>query len=180
MKAMRRILYIVGVALIVAGLLTSIEGTVLLNDSSQQFQLHFRSLGNGLYASNNISMVGSDGLLYISNNSTELHLIPSTDIQDVNMNNLQSYTIAPNNESTIQVGKYDYTVSTGEFFTNLTGTYAVVTPWNNFTLYYSLPGKMNRLDEELYTPLLVSGTAMWIGGTCLVVFASLGRDKRSK
>jgi len=82
-------------------LLISIWGTLLLDNSSQQIRVTLRNIGNGLYASENISMTGTDGLLYISNSSSTVHLIQSNYLSEINQNNIANYSIKPVKTSTV-------------------------------------------------------------------------------
>ncbi|MEM3852547.1 MAG: hypothetical protein QXP70_06055 [Methanomassiliicoccales archaeon] len=175
---MRKWVAITGVVLIVAGLLASLDATALLNDSSVQYKVHFSNYGGGMLVSQTIDMTGSDGLLYVSNNSTSLYLIPVSDIQGAAAGNLSRYAIQPSPAGTLTVGGYDFTVSTGEFFANLTGSYALVTYNDNFTsLYYALPGNINHVAATFYGPLLAGGTALWIAGLGLSTYGLLARKK---
>jgi len=173
-----RLLILIGTVLIVAGLLISIWGTLLLDNSSQQIRVTLRNIGNGLYASENISMTGTDGLLYISNSSSTVHLIQSNYLSEINQNNIANYSIKPVNTSTVTVGGYDFTASSGEFFENLSGNYTIVEQGNYITLFYAIPGRMQLLAKQLYGPMLISGTALWIAGLVVVTYGALRKSKR--
>lgn len=156
-----------GVVILVAGMILALSVAHLVNSHEYEVTPTFYETAAGEYVSQSIDMHNSSGVLYISNNSTNVYLVVSTSIALLNASNAGEYAVEPSAGGNFTSGGFAYSLGdSGRLYSNLTGVYSIVV----FTdiqpsIAYDRTSVVDHTTASLYGPLVVAGEVMWIGGT---------------
>lgn len=156
-----------GLAILITGMVLSISIAHVVNSQESLTSASFTERTVGEFVSNTIDMSNSSGILYLSNNSSVVFLVPSDDLGSVNSSSAVNYAVQPSATGNVTDGQLLYSLGdTGRIYSNLTGPFNIVVfaPTTPSVSYDRAPAVDNSL-LSLYGPLTVLGEAMWIAGT---------------
>ena len=116
-----------GVVILVAGMILALSVAHVVNSHEYEVTPTFYETAAGEYVSQSIDMHNSSGVLYVSNNSTSVYLIPSNAIGRVNASNAASLAVVPSEGGNFTSRGNAYSLgSSGRLYSNLTGVYNIV------------------------------------------------------
>jgi hypothetical protein len=172
----------IGVIILVAGMVLALTVSHLVNSHEYEVNASFSEVSAGKFVSASINMDKSNGILYVSNNTTAVYLVPASDIQIVTVSNVGNYSVQPASGGNVTAQGFAYSLGQpGVLYSNLTGTYNLVSFSTAApSVVYDRTTAVNHTLLSLYGPLTVGGEAMWIGGTFISAagFLLLGKKNR--
>lgn len=167
--------------ILVAGMILALSVAHVVNSHEYEVTPGFVETAAGEYVSQPIDMHNSSGVLYISNNSTSVYLIPSDAVGHVNVSNAVTYAIAPSEGGNFSTGGFAYSLgSSGRLYSNLSGVYNIVAFTSKQpSIAYDRTSAVDSTTKLLYGPLIITGEVMWIGGTCIAGIGFIFLRKKS-
>lgn len=170
-----------GVAILLAGMILALSIAHVINSHEYEVNATFSEALPGEFVSGTINMSNSNGILYISNNSSSVYLVPARYITGLNSSNAGQYAVVPSETGNITTGGFAYSLgSSGRLYSNLTGSYNIVAFMQSApAVAYDRTSSVPAVTLAVYSPLVVAGEVMWVGGTILAAFGFIvGRKKK--
>lgn len=160
-----------GVVLLVAGMILALSIAHAANSPQHEVTASFTKASPGEFISQNISMIGSTGILYVSNSTYQAFLVPIQSVGLVNGTNAESYAVRPNTSGDVTTSGFVYSLGQpGVLYSNLSGTYNLVV-FNNTapSLVFAIDQNAAHGIMTAFGPLTLLGETMWIAGTIVSV-----------
>ncbi len=156
-----------GLVVLIAGMVLALSVAHIVNSHEYEINAAFSQYSPGEFVSGDINMDNSSGILYISNNSTSVYLVPAGSLGAVNGSNAAQYAVAPSATGNVTSGGFAYSLGdTGRLYSNLSGSYNIVAFGDSSpSIAYDTTTNVDTTVLSLYGPLTIAGEVMWIGGT---------------
>lgn len=156
-----------GVLILVSGMVTALAISHVVNSHEYQVSASFTQRYVGEFVSGQIDMQNSTGVLYISNDSQVVYLVPAAALGLVNNSSAVEYAVVPAQSGNVTYAGFAYSLGeSGRLYTNLTGSYYIVAFADIApSISYDRATTISPQVLSLYNPLTIAGEAMWIIGT---------------